>query len=124
MGVQSVILDECATEGKTVELNEILLDLSKKLLSEGPEFQLATDGILNKLDAIYDGGYRHVYSSFFPIIDSIGKGDERDTSFQWLSCGLKALKVRVHERYLEKTEEERRANLYRSIGKLYDHISL
>ena len=77
------------------ELTENIYHLSKALLETDEE----KEEVASKLRLLYQGGFRHNYSDFFPIILEIARQDN-DYSIDYLSENLESLRVFVENDYV------------------------
>ena len=87
-------------EGETQhELTENIYHLSKALLETDEE----KEEVASKLRLLYQGGFRHNYSDFFPIILEIARQDN-DYSIDYLSENLESLRVFVENDYVSNNK--------------------
>lgn len=99
------------------ELTENIYHLSKALLETDEE----KEEVASKLRLLYQGGFRHNYSDFFPIILEIARQDN-DYSIDYLSENLESLRVFVENDYV--SNNKRYTGLYPILEKLCDHLNL
>lgn len=99
------------------ELTENIYHLSKALLETDEE----KEEVASKLRLLYQGGFRHNYSDFFPIILEIARQDN-DYSIDYLSENLESLRVFVENDYV--SNNKRYTSLYPILEKLCDHLNL
>ncbi len=99
------------------ELTENIYHLSKALLEPDEE----KEEVASKLRLLYQGGFRHNYSDFFPIILEIARQDN-DYSIDYLSENLESLRVFVENDYV--SNNKRYTSLYPILEKLCDHLNL
>ncbi len=99
------------------ELTKHIYSLSKKLLETDAE----KEAVASKLCKLYNKGFRHNYSDFFPIILDIARPDNA-YSIDYLSENLEALRAFVENDYVMKNN--RYTSLYPTLEKLCDHLNL
>lgn len=104
------------TRGRQELLNQIILELSEKMLEISMYEQY-----LNRLNALYEDNFKHQYSVFFPNILKILEEDN-SYNIDYLSNNLNTL-----ETYLEEQAAKGIAkfnNMYFQFIKLCDHLNL
>lgn len=98
-------------------LKDIILELSEKLL-ENDEMILQ---YIKRLKKIYDDGFRHKYSDFFPIILDIWK-DSNSYVKEYLLDNLESIDIYLENMVSQGNDEY--DNLYEKFHKLVDHLNL
>ena len=104
------------TRGRQGLLNQIILELSEKMLDKSNYEQY-----LNRLNTLYKDNFKHQYSDFFPIILRILEEDNI-YNIDYLSNNLNSLGA-----YLEDQNSKGIAvfdNMYIQFTKLCDHLNL
>lgn len=99
-------------------LKEIILELSEKLLEDDDEMTLQ---YIKRLRKIYQDGFKHKYSDFFPIILDIRK-DSNSYVEEYLLDNLESIDIYL-ENMVSKGNDEYE-NLYEKFHKLIDHLNL
>lgn len=101
-------------------LKSIILELSERLLDNDDMIEQ----YLNRLSKIYEDGFKHRYSDFFPIILTIRKNDNSYDN-DYLMNNLESM-----DYYLEKLQYsgdkryEKYQTMYLPFVKLIDHLNL
>lgn len=104
------------TRRKQGDLKKLLLSMAGSCFDETAIRQTAI-----KLKGLYEGGFRHSYSEFFPLIVEISR-DDNSYSVDYLSNNLEALQTLVEQDFT--TETKQFESLYEPLSKLSDHINL
>lgn len=101
------------------KLGRLIYQLAEKMLN-GTEEEYQTH--LNHMKEIYEGGFRHTYSKFFPVVSKIIK-DDNEYSIDYLLNNLNLLNTYLEETYpVEDSLYDR--NMYIQVTKLCDHLNL
>ena len=104
------------SERRQINLEQYLREMASSSMDDGKVRDMAV-----KLKDLYKDGFRHSYSSFFPIIVDIAQPDsEMDLDF--LSNNIENVRHLVEKDYVEGEKEFKW--LYRPLSKLSDHINL
>lgn len=101
-------------------LKNLILELAEKLL----ENKDMTERYLNRLNKIYEDGFRHRYSDFFPIIITI-RNPENTYDNEYLLNNLASLDLYLEE--LQSSGDARYKdyeNMHHPFVKLIDHLNL
>lgn len=98
------------------QLEKYLYELASVCMSENDIKRMAIS-----FKGLYTDGFRHNYSSFFPIITKIGK-QEQAYNLEFLGYNLVELRMLVERDFVNGEKEFQ--GLYKPLTKLSDHISL
>lgn len=102
------------------ELEDIIKVLSKIMYDDSNLEMYAEE-----LCRIYQNGFRHKYSQFFPIILEIND-ETNEYDLEWLMYNLERIQQLVEEDYFSNinSEQKKYKGLYKNLTKLVDHINL
>lgn len=99
------------------KLKKIIFELSERLLED----EDMTSHYIDRLRKIYDDGFRHKYSDFFPIILDIRKeGNSYDNDY--LMNNLETLDTKLEKLVSDGKRDYEK--LYEKFNKLVDHLNL
>ncbi len=93
-----------------------IYDLSKDVLDHEEQLK-----IIQKLQMIYQDGFRHSYSDFFPVILEIFKEDN-EYNDEYLMTNLESLREKLEVDYSEGNHQFK--DVYAQCTKLCDHLNL
>ena len=77
--------------------------------------------VAGKMNAIYDDDFRHFYSAFYVVVDTIMHGEQQD---EMLMDNLDRLCILVDKDKENPESEQQYSHLYRHLLKLVDHVDL
>lgn len=105
------------------ELEALLREMSQKCM-DNDELILP---IIHQLSNLYKDDFRHSYSGFFPVIDTIAEKEKTVGDAE--KCGLDALSTNIHyaKKFVHRnctTGNKKFASLYKPLMKLSDHLNL
>ena len=104
-------------EKRQKELIECIYGMSDNLFAGESE----TEEMAGKLKVLYEEGFRHNYSDFFPVLLDISKPDNSH-SVDCLSDNLESLRAFVEADYVAGSSKY--TAIYSRLEKLCDHINL
>lgn len=102
----------CEYQRKEKELFELLRELSKEAISSAE-----LEEKIDSLCAVYRGGFRHMYSRFYSLVNSLNH-----TEREILSSNLSGIFEKTQE-YIRSGKTENNDE-YNCIAKLFDHMNI
>lgn len=101
------------------KLGTIIYQLAKEMLN-GVEDEYKT--YLDCMKEIYEGGFRHTYSEFFPIVSKILK-EKNEYNIDYLANNLNLINTYLEAMHLVE-DNPYDSNMYIQVTKLCDHLNL
>ena len=107
------------TRERETQLKNLLRELSNEAIDEEK-----CEAITSRFAAIYEGGFRHRYSVFHPLLQEIiASSDAEQGVSEFLTVNLNTISKYIENRYINDGQGEH-SKIYRPIFKLCDHINL
>lgn len=107
------------TRERENQLKDLIRELSNKAIDEE-----SCEEITRRFAAIYEGGFRHRYSVFHPLLQEImASSDAEQGVSEFLTVNLNTISAYIENKYINNGQGEH-TKIYRPIYKLCDHINL
>lgn len=107
------------TRARETKLVALLRELSNEAIDDEK-----CEEVTRRFVDIYNGGFRHRYSLFHPLLQEIIKSSDADHGVsEFLTYNLNVISAYIENKYINNGQGEH-TKIYRPIYKLCDHINL